>query len=254
MPTARKRYKPNIIFWLNSLILCAIILLLYMLSITDFTYKFSHKLISNISPVPEPPEPTKAPSVTSVASQIYAIITPAITPTIDMSKLPSVQVSNVILPIGSNRGDANRKEEQEVFVKEKVIEAIAKHLHGVFRGKAQSIYLIAKTYHVNPLLISAIMKHETGNGTSAYCRNNNNVGGMFGNSGRILNFETIEDSITVMARLLRTHYIDKGLGDIESIGNKYCPISDERDTEGINKDWIPTVTYYYNEMLEYSQN
>jgi beta-N-acetylglucosaminidase len=143
-----------------------------------------------------------------------------------------------------SRGAVERAEQLK---KERVIQAIKNNLGGVFKGKAEYIYTTAKQFNVNPMLVTAIIRHETGNGTSKMCINDNNPGGITNNSG-FAKYPTLEDGIWAMCKLLKVEYIDKGRDSIETIGAKYCPIGAKNDPTGINKYWIPLVTKYYEQI------
>lgn len=156
----------------------------------------------------------------------------------------------------TSRGEVNRTvtekiaEDKEEFKRDKVIQAIANNLKGAFNEKASFIYDTSKKNNVNPMLMTAIMLHETGNGSSVMCVNNNNPGGISTNTGGFMHYPTLEKGIEAMIKLIKRYYIDEGLTDIQSIGNKYCPLSDSRDTQGLNKYWVPMVTRNYIKILE----
>jgi hypothetical protein len=146
-----------------------------------------------------------------------------------------------------SRGEMDRLKELN---KQKVITAIANNLGGVFAGKARYIHGICKGYEVNPMLLAAIIKQETGNGTSQAVRNLNNPGGIMLQGSKLKKFATLENGIEAMARLLKDFYIDEGRCDIVSIGAKYCPVGAKNDPKGLNRHWVPNVTTNYNKILK----
>ena len=89
---------------------------------------------------------------------------------------------------------------------------------------------------------------ESKNGTSQWTRDYNNIGGLYGNSGRPSTFDSVDECIRYMCKTLRTMYYDEGLTTPEGIGPKYCPVGDPRDTKGLNKDWIKCVKNLVKEM------
>lgn len=184
-------------------------------------------------------------------SELYALEASQYKAEIEKLKLERDQIKASTV----SRGEVQRIVEtsNEQFSKDKVIKAISNNLKGVFAGKATYIYNINKKYNVNPMLYAAIARHETGNGSSVMCVNQNNPGGISTNSGGFMYYKTLDEGIEAMVRLLKTNYIDKGLNDITSIGNKYCPLWDKRDTGGLNKHWIPMVTKNYIKILEESK-
>lgn len=177
---------------------------------------------------------------------------------ITMMENPNSNIENNIPVVQniSNISKSNIKEEEkipykdnETFTKEKVIKAIKKHIGGVFKGKETYIYTNCKSYTVNPMLVTAIMKHETGNGTSKMVRNQNNPAGISTKSGGFVTYKTLDAGILSLIKLLKNYYIDRGLNSIETIGAVFCPISDVRDVNKLNSSWIPTVAKYYKEIL-----
>lgn len=145
----------------------------------------------------------------------------------------------------TSRGEIER---QEQFNQQKVIQAIGNNLKGVFNGKSEYIFLIAKKYNVNPMLLAAIMKHETANGSSQMVTQQNNPGGITKGKG-FASYATLDAGIEAMAKLLKMEYIDKGYTTIESIAKKYCPIGASNDPTGINQYWVPMVAKNYETIL-----
>src|SRR5699024_5534210 len=48
--------------------------------------------------------------------------------------------------------------------------------------------------------------------------------------------------------------LERGLVTIEDLGNTYAPIGADNDPNGLNKNWIPTVTKLSNELGGLTQN
>lgn len=165
-----------------------------------------------------------------------------------LKAVEQVQVErNTLYQEKVSRGEMERTQQLN---KQKVINAIANNLGGVFVGKSRYIYAICKGYEVNPMLLTAIMRQETGNGTSQVVRNFNNPGGIMLRGSTLKKFATLENGIEAMARLLKDFYIDEGRITIESIGRKYCPVGAKNDPNGLNNHWIPNVTTNYNKILK----
>lgn len=113
------------------------------------------------------------------------------------------------------------------------------------------IYLVGKEYGLTDeqsFMAVAISKHETGNYMSSAFNNQNNLGGIF-RGGQLATFGSLEEGINEFIKLLKNSYFDKGLNTIEKIGNVYCPVGASNDPTGVNVHWIPTVTKYYNELI-----
>ena len=100
--------------------------------------------------------------------------------------------------------------------------------------------------HEQALIITSISRHETGNWTSKAFNNKNNFGGVMCNSG-LKTYNSFDEGLEGFTNLLINNYFNKGLTTIELIGNKYCPVGASNDPNGLNKNWIPRVTQYYNE-------
>jgi beta-N-acetylglucosaminidase len=89
-------------------------------------------------------------------------------------------------------------------------------------------------YEVNAVLILAIIRLESGNGKSRLATSKNNLGGLVSRRGKTAtvyqSFDTKDDCVEYMARLLSNHYLTKGgkffkgytLGDI---AKTYCTSS-----------------------------
>lgn len=104
--------------------------------------------------------------------------------------------------------------------------------------------------HEQAILLVAISKHETGNWTSYNFKNKNNLGGLYnGKEGTFYSYETLEKGIEAFVNLLKNRYFGKGLNTIEEIGNVYCPVGAKNDPNGLNVNWIPKVTMFYNLYL-----
>lgn len=123
--------------------------------------------------------------------------------------------------------------------------AIDRIKDGVFAGKGELIASIADEYGIDPYLLSAIMVHETGYGTSKAVRNQNNPGGIMGSNG-LKSYSSLEEGIRANAKLLKEKYINDGLDTIAKIQKRYCPVGASNDPKGLNKYWLSSVLDYYN--------
>ena len=121
-------------------------------------------------------------------------------------------------------------------------------LRGALEGKGTVFVQCSLEYKVDPILVASISMLESKNGTSQWTRDYNNIGGLYGNSGRPSTFDSVDECIRYMCKTLRTMYYDEGLTTPEGIGPKYCPVGDPRDTKGLNKDWIKCVKKLVKEM------
>ena len=183
---------------------------------------------------------------------IYAQALQAPTPTVTPI-LPTLIIPNSTI---------KPKEEKEEFDKEKVIQAINKALDVLdsrMKNKGEVIYKAGKKYKVNSMMMAAIMQQEIGVKPSdpedplIRCNNvagiNRRTGRAY--SGRYAVYKSIDESIYDMALLLRENYLNDGLKDIPSIGNRYCPVKDKDNGKFgmVNESWIPNVEEFYKQIL-----
>jgi hypothetical protein len=172
--------------------------------------------------------------------QAASILTPTPIPKLVGALTPLPTVLPTVTPTPTkliSRGSIQRPVENR-------INAI---LSGRLKGKGEVFVKFGKQYNVNSILAAAICIHETGNGTSLAIRQRNNVAGMMGKRG-LMYFQSIDESIQYLCRLLKREYIDKGYTSIDLIQGKYCPLDDPRDIDGINKYWLPCVTELYQKI------
>ncbi|TWT03673.1 glucosaminidase domain-containing protein [Planomicrobium sp. CPCC 101079] len=120
-------------------------------------------------------------------------------------------------------------------------------LDGKLSGTAVHFINAGKKYNIDPNLLTAIAKHETGNGTSRAVNEKNNVAGMMGKDG-LRSYGSVEESIFDMARNLRQNYLDQGKDTIAEIGAKYAPVGAANDPTGLNNHWTNGVTRNFNNI------
>lgn len=83
----------------------------------------------------------------------------------------------------------------------------------------------AEVYRVDPIMLYAIARHETGNFKSRLFVENNNPGGIKDSDSASgwASYGSEFEGIMEMARLIRRGYYNYGLDTPEEIGAKYCP-------------------------------
>lgn len=126
-----------------------------------------------------------------------------------------------------------------------------KHLIKGLTGKGPMLVAVCQKHNVDPALVAAITKLETGHGTSSFFLNYNNPGGLMDpktGSKTPLKFATLEAGYERMVSNLAKNYIDIGLNTIPKIGAKYCPVGAANDPNGTNSHWVPTVTDFYKKI------
>ena len=104
----------------------------------------------------------------------------------------------------------------------------------------------AEEYRIDWKMAVAISKWETGSWTSNIYNNKNNVGGMYCRG--FISYNSLDEGIEAFVSNLKRNYYDMGLNTIEKIGSKYCPVGASNDPTGLNKNWVPGVTKFYQEL------
>ncbi len=94
-------------------------------------------------------------------------------------------------------------------------------------GLEEAILEVEEAYGINALFTIAVMKLESGNGSSRLAKNKNNLFGLNATGSdphrKAYSFETKGDSVKKFGQLLADKYVDKGYTTIEKIATKYCP-------------------------------
>ncbi|RED66266.1 glucosaminidase domain-containing protein [Cohnella lupini] len=94
-------------------------------------------------------------------------------------------------------------------------------------GLEEAILQVEEEYGINALFTIAVMKLESGNGSSKLAKSKNNLFGLNASGGdahkRAFSFETKGDSVRKFGQLLSKSYVGKGYTTIEKIATKYCP-------------------------------
>ncbi|WP_052476498.1 glucosaminidase domain-containing protein [Cohnella kolymensis] len=110
----------------------------------------------------------------------------------------------------------------------------AGHIAEIFEGTAladheleQAILEIEDEYGINAYFTIAVMKLESGNGSSRLAKKKNNLFGLNAIDGdafnRAFSFETKGDSVRKFGQLIAEKYVDKGYVTVEKVARKYCP-------------------------------
>ncbi|MBT9449544.1 glucosaminidase domain-containing protein [Akkermansia glycaniphila] len=99
----------------------------------------------------------------------------------------------------------------------------------------------AVEHGIDPVLMEAIIRFESGNGKSKAARQKNNFGGLMRKRGGLQKFETPEQGVEAVAVLLEK-YRASGLTSVESIGRRYCRRSTGR--------WVRNINSYRKAIVE----
>jgi len=117
--------------------------------------------------------------------------------------------------------------ESESGLTEEDIALIFKGTDLAGHGLEEAILEVEETYGINALFTIAVMKLESGNGSSRLARNKNNLFGLNATGPdphrKAYSFETKGESVKKFGQLLSDKYVDKGFTTIEKIATKYCP-------------------------------
>lgn len=111
------------------------------------------------------------------------------------------------------------------------------------KGKEMLYWQYCNIYKVNPALMMAISRQETG-GDSNRLVNDHNYGGMkgtgnAGKNGSFAKFSCAEEGIRAHVSLIARNYVGKGLDTIDKIQKKYIP-----DYDG-GKNWAKMIKTFY---------
>ena len=93
---------------------------------------------------------------------------------------------------------------------------------------------------LDPYLVEAISRVETGHFNSNAFLNHNNFGGLTDPQG-VMSFDTYEEGLDAYVRTL-VWYKSDGLETVEEIAERYCPVNKE--------NWIVMVNQVYKEIKE----
>lgn len=96
-------------------------------------------------------------------------------------------------------------------------------------GLEQAVLDVEDEYGINAYFTIAVMRLESGNGSSGLAKNRNNLFGLNSSKGYI-RFETKADSVKKFGKLISDNYIGKGYTTVEKIGKKYCPVNSKWPT------------------------
>lgn len=95
----------------------------------------------------------------------------------------------------------------------------------------------AAAHGVDPVLVEAIIRHESANATSKAARRKNNLAGIMGRKGQ-RRYESKEDCVRDLARILG-NYKAKGRVSVAQISRSYC------ESRG---EWIRHVNSYMGQI------
>lgn len=136
------------------------------------------------------------------------------TPVVTEVKMETAPASVIIPP---------RVEVYEKMTMEELSAKLDRSLGGILAGHGKTIASHSLEVGVDPYLVTAIMMHETGNGTSRIANNCYNFGGQKGyGCGAYKRYATVDEGLKGIIDNLYKNYYAYGLTTVESIGRKYA--------------------------------
>ena len=118
------------------------------------------------------------------------------------------------------------KNERDILIKQnEELTLQVEELSNQTFSREEMFDVAAEVYRVDPVMLYAIARHETGNFKSRLFVENNNPGGIkdFDSASGWASYGSEFEGIMEMARLIRRGYYNYGLDTPEEIGAKYCP-------------------------------
>lgn len=131
------------------------------------------------------------------------------------------------------------------YNKDKVDDVLSRA--GAFSGKRTAFESVAKKYNIDPVLMMAIAIHETGWGTSQAVLVHNNPSGQMGANG-LIHFSTLEEGLDMTGQTLNNLWNERQLNTIEKLGSAYCPVGAANDPHGLNKNWVPAIKGFIEQL------
>lgn len=177
--------------------------------------------------VPNPVEPTSSmewDTQTSPSAKVYrALTTPKariVSATITQTISSKYNVSHRAIVLGSQ---------------------VDQKLGGVLKGFGQHIVNQCRQVDICPLFVTAVLQHESDNGTSRIAKECNNVAGIMKGKTPV-EFDDVQSCIDFTINLLSNgSYAGKKRTTVQAIQQRYCPIGAGNDPKGINKHWLGGV-------------
>ena len=122
---------------------------------------------------------------------------------------------------------------------DELVKLINKSLGGVLAGHGDIIVKRSLELKVDPYVVTAIMMHETGNGTSKIARTCNNFGGQKGpGCGAYRRYGSVDEGLKGMINNLYKNYYSKGLTTIDRIAPRYAE----------SGAWPAKIKWYVNKI------
>ena len=122
---------------------------------------------------------------------------------------------------------------------EELSKKLDKSLGGILAGHGKTIAEHSLKVGVDPYIVTAIMMHETGNGTSRIANSCYNFGGQKGSGcGVYKRYGSVDEGLRGMIDNLYNNYYAHGLKTVEAIGPRYAESS----------SWVGMINWYIGKI------
>lgn len=122
---------------------------------------------------------------------------------------------------------------------EELSKKLDKSLGGILAGHGKTIAEHSLKVGVDPYIVTAIMMHETGNGTSRIANSCYNFGGQKGSGcGAYKRYGSVDEGLKGMIDNLYNNYYAHGLKTVEAIGPRYAESS----------SWVGMINWYIGKI------
>jgi len=124
-------------------------------------------------------------------------------------------------------------------------------LSGVLRGFGQHIIDRCRDNDLCPVFVSAVMMHESANGTSVFAKTKNNVSGIYdGRKKAYVEFNDVQQCINFTINLLANDsYAGNKRQTVSAIQKRYCPVGAANDPKGLNGEWASGVQRWMKKIV-----
>ena len=166
-------------------------------------------------------------------------------PLLEIAASKSIKKIPVVSPIKAVSLNENYKVNVSSVVNSA---ALDNKLGGVLVNKGQTIIQSAQANNICPIFLTAVLMHESGNGTSKFSKQKNNVSGIFLN-GKYHTFDSVDECIRFTAKLLGGKLYAGGKHKtIKAVQQIYCPVGAANDPKKLNGHWLTGVMGYMEKL------
>lgn len=185
----------------------------------------------------------------------YDVITPpdrqhieAAVPEAKVYRAIAVGRARAIQPTVVQKVSLDYNVSKRAIVTDAVLEA---KMSGVLKGFGQYIIEQCRKQGICPVFATAVMMHESANGTSKFAKDKNNVAGIYdGKNKKYVEFDDVQQCIAFTIELLSNDsYAGKKRQTLSAIQKRYCPVGAANDPKGINDQWAGGVQHWMKVLV-----